>query len=194
MQKCCACDTLANHHVSTIRGDTVHYCWECYSDWVCQRRGLDSSRYKHPERVKVRGKTFSVHYDVFAEYMVYTALEDASNGYRAFSCQVPFETDGVEATTRLCAVIREGLKHPSLDKQHGTLEEEGFMDIWYDDEDPNKIVFVIDGKVHSSHDLMMLLEQREGWRLAFQFSHSVPHPDSQWFTSEEHIPEGDLKR
>jgi len=190
---CHSCGNPADHHVTLKSGEIAEFCWPCYSDWASERRGLDSTRYKHPEKLHVLGRTFSVHYDTYDEGVVFSAIEDSHRSFHSFSCTVPFETDGTAAAAQLRNVICHGLKHPSLNKEASMLEDEGFIDIWYDEKDDHGLLFVIDGTPYASKELLNILSCREGWRLEFRFRDTFPQPGSHWHTREEHLPEDDVK-
>ena len=192
MDTCHICGKPANHHLTHKTGESVDLCWSCWSDWLAEHRGLRSSLYKHPKHIKVLGRTFTVHYDTCHDGVMFTAVENSQRSFYCFSCMVPFETDGMTATTELQKVIRHGLKHPSMDASSRMLQDKGFIDIFYDEDDENDLCFIIDGKPYSSQELLKILSNRESWRMEFQFNDSYLNPKNNKFIHDDPVPEDDL--
>ena len=192
MQQCIICGRQANHHIALDSGEKAHYCWPCFGVWECNRRALDPSRYSHPEKIVVSGKTFSVYYHVYSEGIRYYAVGDSKKTYLIYSCLLPFEMDGMSATAHLRNIVAEALKKKALSKD-GTLEDEGFIDIWYSEGTSSHLAIIIDGKRYSIHDFIEMLQARQAWRMHFSFEDTYPQPESEWFLIESHMPKDDLK-
>lgn len=98
----------------------------------------------------------------------------------------------MSATAHLRNIVAEALKKKALSKD-GTLEDEGFIDIWYSEGTSSHLAIIIDGKWYSIHDFIEMLQARQAWRMHFSFEDTYPQPESEWFLIESHMPKDDLK-
>lgn len=186
MEMCALCGRVPNRHLSMEDGTSMSICWDCYNEWYCERVGLISSLYDHPEQITVLRHIFFIKYQVMAYSVRYIAIEDPKRGHYLFYYDAPCKMDGFTATEQLRKVIARGVREQILEGGD-TLAEKGSFEIIEDENDPHKIAVVIDGKAYGSEEFLSILANSEGFNMTYKLEESTHRLDAASFARAQDI-------
>jgi len=187
---CYLCEKEAHHHVKLKNGDVLDCCDEHYNRWICERLGLEYTRYVHPKTISVFGERFRVTMQVGPDGVMYYASRGRKGVEESYALQLPFSMSGKEAMKYLRGKVSLTTMFVSDDKDE--LDDAGTIGIEYDDttegEDP---YFIFKGRKLSPDHLIELLSFYPGYNLSYQLEPRVPDPDAHWITYEGHVVPGE---
>ena len=118
------CGKFANRHLTLKDGTSKWLCWDCFNEWYCERVGLISSVFDHPEQITVLHHIFYIKHLFLVDGVGYVANEDPTRGSYNFSYDASFAMDGFTATEQLRKVITRGINKKTLDG-YDSLAEKG---------------------------------------------------------------------